>query len=56
MILMHHNDYEDAFWWNNISNEIECKEEIEWYNKINGFHPKYPIIIYNHARRYKQRL
>ena len=23
---MHHNDYEDA-WWNNISSEIECKEE-----------------------------
>jgi hypothetical protein len=53
---MHHNDYEDACWWNNISNEIECKGEIECYDKINEFHPKYPIIIYNHARRYKQRL
>ena len=52
---MHHNDYEDA-WWNNISSEIECKGEIECYDKINEFHPKYPIIIYNHVLRYKQRL
>lgn len=56
MILMHRNNYEDAYWWNNISSEIECKGEIECYDKINEFHPKYPIIIYNHVRRYKQRL
>jgi hypothetical protein len=54
MIFMHHND-EDA-WWNNISYELECKGEIECYDKINELHPKYPIIIYNHARRYQQRL
>jgi hypothetical protein len=52
--IMHHN-YEDA-WWNNIPYEIECNGEIECYNKINELHPKYPVIIYNHARRYKQRL
>lgn len=54
VIFMHHND-EDA-WWNNIPYEIECRGEIECYDKINELHPKYPIIIYNHARRYKQRL
>ena len=52
--IMHHN-YEDA-WWNNTPYEIECKGEIECYDKINELHPKYPVIIYNHARRYKQRL
>ena len=40
----------------NIPYEIECKGEIECYDKINEFHPKYPIIIYNHALKYKQRL
>ena len=54
MIFMHHND-EDA-WWNNTPYELECKGEIECYDKINELHPKYPVIIYNHARRYKQRL
>ena len=43
-------------WWNRIPYEIECKGEIECYDKINELHPKYPVIIYNHARRYKQRL
>ena len=52
---MHHHNEEDA-WWNNIPYEIECKGEIECYDKIIEFHPKYPIIIYNHAQRYKQRL
>jgi len=52
--IMHHN-YEDA-WWNNTPHEIECKGEIECYDKINELHPKYPVIIYSHARRYKQRL
>jgi hypothetical protein len=52
--FMHHND-EDS-WWNNTPYEIECKGEIECYDKINELHPKYPVIIYNHARRYKQRL
>jgi hypothetical protein len=55
LIFMHHHNEEDA-WWNNIPYEIECKGEIECYDKLNEFHPKYPIIIYNHARRYKQRL
>jgi hypothetical protein len=54
---MHHNQ-EDAHWWNkdNISEEIKCKGEIECYDKINERHPNYPIIIYNHVLRYKQRL
>jgi hypothetical protein len=52
---MHHND-EDAYWWNNTPYEIECKGEIECYDKINEIHPKYPVIIYNQVRRYKQRL
>ena len=51
---MHHN-FEDA-WGNNIPYEIECNGEIECYDKINELHPKYPVIIYNHARRYKNRL
>jgi hypothetical protein len=55
MISMHHHNEEDA-WWNNIPYEIECKGEIECYDNLNEFHPKYSIIIYNHARRYKQRL
>ena len=54
MIFMHHND-EDA-WWNNTPYEIECKGEIECYDKINELHPKYPLIIYNYALKYKQRL
>ena len=55
---MHHNE-EDAYWRNNnnnISEEIKCKGEIECYYKINELHPKYPVIIYNHVIRYKQRL
>ena len=52
--IMHHN-YENA-WWNSIPYEIECKGEIECYDKISELHPKYPVIIYNHARRYKQSL
>lgn len=42
--------------WNSIPYELKCKGEIECYDKINELHPKYPVIIYNHARRYKQRL
>jgi hypothetical protein len=38
------------------SYELKCKGEIECYDKINEFHLKYPLIIYNHAIRYKQRL
>ena len=45
---MHHND-QDA-WWNNTPYEIECKGE------INEIHPKYPIIIYNYALKYKQKV
>ena len=42
--------------WNSIPYELKCKGEIECYDKLNELHPKYPVIIYNHARRYKQRL
>ena len=42
--------------WNSIPYELKCKGEIECYDKLNELHPKYPIIIYNHALRYKQRL
>ena len=54
MIFMHHHD-EDA-WWNRIPYELKCKGEIECYDKINELHPKYPVIIYNYALKYKQRL
>ena len=43
-------------WWNNTPYEIECKGEIECYDKINEFHPDYPVIIYNYARKYKKKL
>jgi len=49
------NGDEDT-WWNNTPYEIECKGEIECYDKINELHPKYPVIIYNYARKYKKRL
>jgi hypothetical protein len=42
--------------WNRIPYELKCKGEIECYNKLNELHPEYPVIIYNHALRYKQRL
>ena len=42
--------------WNSIPYEGKCKGEIECYDKLNELHPKYPIIIYNHALRYTQRL
>ena len=42
--------------WNSIPYELKCKGEIECYDKLNELHPKYPIIIYSHALRYKQRL
>ena len=54
MIVMHPHD-EDAC-WNRIPYELKCKGEIECYDKINELHPKYPVIIYNHALKYKQRL
>ncbi len=54
MIVMHPHD-EDA-WWNRIPYEIKCKGEIECYDKINELHPKYPVIIYNYALKYKQRI
>ena len=41
--------------WNSIPYELKCKGEIECYDKLNELHPKYPIIIYTHAIRYKQR-
>ena len=42
--------------WNRIPYELKWKGEIECYDKLNEFHPEYPVIIYNHALRYKQRL
>jgi hypothetical protein len=42
--------------WNSIPYELKCKGEIECYDKLNELYPKYPIIIYNRALRYKQRL
>ena len=42
--------------WNSISYELKCKGEIECYDKLNELHPKYSIIMYNHAQRYTQRL
>ena len=51
------NDKDDnSWWWNRIPYELKCKREIECYDKINELHPTYSVIIYNHARRYKQRL
>ena len=51
-----HNDDEEKGWWNRIPYELKCKGEIECYDKINELHPKYPVIIYNYARKYKKRL
>ncbi len=45
----------DGF-WNSIPYELKCKGEIECYDKFNEPHPKYSIIIYNHAQGYTQRL
>ena len=56
MNRMHNGDEQEDGWWNRIPYEVECKGEIECYDKINELHPKYPIIIYNYARKYKKRL
>ena len=53
---MQNDDNEEDTWWNNTPYEIECKGEIECYDKINELHPKYPVIIYNYARKYKKKL
>lgn len=42
--------------WNRIPYELKWKGEIECYDKLNELHPEYPVIIYNYALRYKQRL
>ena len=42
--------------WNSILYELKCKGEIECHDKLNQFHPKYLIIMNNHALRYTQRL
>ena len=52
IIFMHNKDS----LWNSIPYELKCKEVIECYDKLNELHPNYPIIIYNLALRYKQRL
>ena len=51
-----HADEEENEWSNKIPYELKCKGEIECYDKINELHPKYPVIIYNYALKYKQRL
>ena len=56
MSLMHNNDDDDYGWWNRIPYELKCKREIECYDKINELYPKYSVIIYNYAMRYKRRL
>ena len=57
MNRMHNDDEEqEEEWWNRIPYEIECKGEIECYDKINELHPKYSVIIYNYARKYKKKL
>ena len=48
--------YDKDSLWNSIPYELKCKGEIECYDKLNELHPKYPIIIYNHALRYTQML
>ena len=55
MSLMHNDDEEEEK-WNRIPYEIECKGQIECYDKISELHPEYPVIIYNYARKYKKRL
>jgi len=55
MSLTHTND-DNYGWWNRIPYELKYKREIECYDKINELHPKYSVIIYNYAIRYKQRL
>ena len=55
-MIINNNEDDDYCWWNRIPYELKCKGEIECFDKINELHPQYPIIIYNHARRYKQRL
>ena len=55
-MIINNNEDDDYCWWNRIPSELKYKGEIECYEKLNELHPKYPIIIYNHARRYKQKL
>jgi len=55
-MIINNNEDGDYCWWNRIPSELKCKGEIECYEKLNELHPKYPIIIYNHALRYKQKL
>ena len=52
IIIMHVKDG----LWSSIPYELKCKGEIECYEKLNELHPIYPIIMYNHALRYIQRL
>ena len=54
MIITNKDD--DYCWWNRIPYEIECKGQIECYDKVNELHPKYPIIIYNYTLKYKQKV
>jgi hypothetical protein len=48
--------YDKDSLWNSIPYELKCKGEMECYGKLNELHPKYLIIIYNHALRYTQML
>ena len=56
MSLMRNDDEQEEERWKRIPYEIECKGEIECYDKISELHPEYPVIIYNYARKYKKRL
>jgi hypothetical protein len=45
----------DSLWYS-IPYELKYKGEIECYDKLNELHPIYPIMMYNLALRYTQRL
>ena len=55
-MIIDNNKNDNYCWWNRIPYELKCKGEIECYDKLNELHPIYPIIIYNYALRYKQKL
>ena len=55
-MILDNNEDDDYCWWNRIPYELKCIGEIECYDKITELHPKYSIIMHNHAIRYKQRL
>ncbi|HET9805398.1 MAG TPA: hypothetical protein VFP49_00665 [Nitrososphaeraceae archaeon] len=54
--MIDNNKDNDDCLWNGIPYELQCKGEIECYDKIKELHPKYPVIIFNHILQYKQSL